>query len=70
MQYIKVIQEQPVEGDSFMNVFSSSLKKYDDYRELPIIKAIEEITKGGFYEEKENFKKSFAEIIQENSKQN
>lgn len=53
-----------------MKVCSSCLKKYDNYRELPIIKAIDEITKGGLYEEKENVKKSFCEIVQENSKQN
>lgn len=53
-----------------MKVYSSSIKKYEDYKELPIIKAIEEITKGGFYEEKENEQKSFKQIIFKNSKTN
>ena len=53
-----------------MRINSSSSKVYDNYKNLPIVKAIEEIQKGGLYEEKKNAKKSFAEIIQENCKFN
>lgn len=53
-----------------VKVYSSSIKNYVDWYNLPIIKAIEEITKGGLYEEKENEPKSFKQIILKNSKTN
>lgn len=53
-----------------MKVYSSSVKNYVDYMQMPIIKAIEEITKGGLYEEKENEQESVKQIILENSKTN
>lgn len=53
-----------------VKVYSSSVKNYEDWRNLPIIKAIEEITKGGLYEKKEDEPKSFEQIILKNSKTN
>lgn len=53
-----------------MKIYSSSVKKYVDYSNLPIIKAINEITKGGFYEEKENESQSFKQALLKNSKSN
>ena len=75
MQYIEDTREQPVgesdsynkEGDLKMKIYSSSSKKYDDYENLPIIKAIKKITKGGVYETTENEQKSFKQSFQKNS---
>lgn len=53
-----------------VKIYNSSNKDYYDLIDLPIIKAINEITKGGFYEEKENEPKSFKQIILKNSKTN
>lgn len=53
-----------------VKIYSSSIKNYEDWNNLPIIKAINEITKGGLYEEKENKQKSFKQIILKNSKTN
>lgn len=53
-----------------MKIYSSSVKNYVDWNDLPIIKAIKEITKGGLYEEKENEPKSFKQIVFKNSKTN
>ena len=53
-----------------MKVYSSSIKNYYDYKQMPIIKAIQEIIKGGLYEEKENEQKSFKQTLLKNSKTN
>lgn len=53
-----------------VKIYSSSVKNYVDWIDLPIIKAIYEITKGGLYEEKENEPKSFKQIILKNCKTN
>lgn len=52
-----------------IKICSSVVKNYFDYN-LPIIKAIDEISKGGFYEEKENEPKGFEQIILKDSKTN
>lgn len=53
-----------------VKIYSSSIKNYDNWNNLPIIKAIKEITKGGLHEEKENEQESFKQTLFKNSKTN
>lgn len=53
-----------------VKIYNSSIKKYEDFENLPIIKAIQETIKGGLYEEKKNEQESFKQTLLKNSKAN